>query len=368
MKKRIREKATPLLAALLLMFSLIPTAAFAAGGTTITVGSATEAIKPGGTFTIPVSIAENPGFTGAALTFSYDDHTLELTALDSEGALFDGGALENAPQNTMGYFGLTTARTGNGTLFNATFKVKSAAAEGDYQLSLGLTDGSADNFVNAEANAIPVTFAAGVVTVSKNGVATDAGLGSSSNPGTTGGNGSGGSNNGGSGANGNVSATNANGNGSDGPDGANNKGASSTNASITNNATTNGGTESGAGSGLPAANGPDADGDGLADADEANFGTDPNRADSDGDGYTDGEEVFAGSDPADKTITPGTVALASELGANDAGAKAGAFFGISFMALIPWLISGLALIAILIGMFLFLSDKKQRQQKEEVGT
>lgn len=41
----------------------------------------------------------------------------------------------------------------------------------------------------------------------------------------------------------------------------------------------------------------DSDGDGLADGDEVAAGTDPTQADSDGDGFTDGEEAFLGTDP-----------------------------------------------------------------------
>jgi Bacterial TSP3 repeat len=43
----------------------------------------------------------------------------------------------------------------------------------------------------------------------------------------------------------------------------------------------------------------DSDGDGLLDADEAAFGTDPGFADSDGDGWLDGDEVSIGTDPLD---------------------------------------------------------------------
>ncbi len=48
---------------------------------------------------------------------------------------------------------------------------------------------------------------------------------------------------------------------------------------------------------VPPPEGPDADGDLLADADEAAAGTDPNDPDSDGDGWLDGEEVWEGTDP-----------------------------------------------------------------------
>lgn len=41
----------------------------------------------------------------------------------------------------------------------------------------------------------------------------------------------------------------------------------------------------------------DADGDGLASAQEAQYGTDPENPDTDADGYTDGGEVAAGYDP-----------------------------------------------------------------------
>ncbi|MCP4809496.1 MAG: hypothetical protein GY913_02685 [Proteobacteria bacterium] len=44
----------------------------------------------------------------------------------------------------------------------------------------------------------------------------------------------------------------------------------------------------------------DTDGDGLDDFEEEAHGSDPNSADSDGDGYEDAWEVYEGSDPADE--------------------------------------------------------------------
>lgn len=49
---------------------------------------------------------------------------------------------------------------------------------------------------------------------------------------------------------------------------------------------------------------PDADGDGLSDADEDALGTDPTASDSDGDGFSDGEEVDQNTDPTDQASVP----------------------------------------------------------------
>jgi len=48
----------------------------------------------------------------------------------------------------------------------------------------------------------------------------------------------------------------------------------------------------------------DADGDGLTNFEEADWGTDPNNPDSDGDEWTDGEEVEQNTDPMDSDDKP----------------------------------------------------------------
>ena len=48
----------------------------------------------------------------------------------------------------------------------------------------------------------------------------------------------------------------------------------------------------------------DTDGDGLGDGDEVAIGTDPLDEDSDGDGYSDGEEFNQGVDPLDEDVHP----------------------------------------------------------------
>ena len=50
--------------------------------------------------------------------------------------------------------------------------------------------------------------------------------------------------------------------------------------------------------------GVDTDGDRLADADEAAWGTDPTNPDTDGDGYYDGDEVNLSTDPLDPASHP----------------------------------------------------------------
>lgn len=49
---------------------------------------------------------------------------------------------------------------------------------------------------------------------------------------------------------------------------------------------------------------PDADNDGLTDAEESRHGTDPQNADTDGDGKTDGSEINSGTDPLSSDSVP----------------------------------------------------------------
>lgn len=61
----------------------------------------------------------------------------------------------------------------------------------------------------------------------------------------------------------------------------------------------------GGGGGGPSAR--DSDGDGLTDAEEEFYGTDPNNPDTDGDGYSDYTEIKAGTDPLDSTSHPAAI-------------------------------------------------------------
>ena len=59
----------------------------------------------------------------------------------------------------------------------------------------------------------------------------------------------------------------------------------------------------------PSDAGLDADGDGLSNAQEYTYGTDPRDSDSDNDGYTDGFEVSSGSNPLDPGSVPQVVSV-----------------------------------------------------------
>ena len=66
-----------------------------------------------------------------------------------------------------------------------------------------------------------------------------------------------------------------------------------------------GGGGGGGGGGTSPPSARDTDGDGLTDAEEEFYGTDPNNPDTDGDGFSDFEEIVAGTDPLDPTNYPG---------------------------------------------------------------
>jgi hypothetical protein len=61
----------------------------------------------------------------------------------------------------------------------------------------------------------------------------------------------------------------------------------------------------------------DSDEDGLTDADEVGFGTDPDNPDSDNDGFTDGDEIAQGADPLSGDDHPYTGGYGSDTCRND---------------------------------------------------
>jgi hypothetical protein len=139
-----------------------PTVVFADGPATITVGSSGE-VSPGTEFTVPVNIAENPGFAAAAFSLTYDKNALELVSFSADG-LLKGGQIENLAEASVGYFAVDDLKD-NGLLFAATFRVKDTAATGTYDLQIGLRGGLEDNLVNSVAEPVAANFATGSVRV-----------------------------------------------------------------------------------------------------------------------------------------------------------------------------------------------------------
>jgi hypothetical protein len=128
---------------------------------------------PGAEFTVPVTIAANPGFMGASFTLGFDESALELTALSATGTAFEDYLFDvDLSRATVGFIGASGGGggqielvEGNGTLFNATFKVKEGAAPESYNITVGLTDDDALNFVDGDGDELAIEFSAGSVTI-----------------------------------------------------------------------------------------------------------------------------------------------------------------------------------------------------------
>ena len=131
----------------------------------VTVGSVTGTVEPDNTFTIPITIADNPGFAGAAFTLGFNSSALELISLNAETALLEGNLLSDVSAATVEYASDAGIVAGDGTLFFATFRVRTGAAAGTYPITIGLKDGNASNFVDNASAPLEVNFVAGSVSV-----------------------------------------------------------------------------------------------------------------------------------------------------------------------------------------------------------
>jgi hypothetical protein len=158
------------LAILIVSLTMAPLIAYAEGSAQIVVGSSGQ-VQAGEEFTLPVNIQDNPGIAGATFVIHYDGNALELTNITGEGGILGSGIIANVAEDTIGYLTFPGDNTKNGLLFNVTFKVRDAVESGDYEITVGLKDNLDKNLVNGEAQAVPVSFAAGMVAI--DGVASD---------------------------------------------------------------------------------------------------------------------------------------------------------------------------------------------------
>jgi hypothetical protein len=142
-----------------LMTLMLVTAANAAG-TSIVVSDVNA--KPGDEITVAVNIVGNTGFGAATFDIVYDSDALTLTAMSREGTLFGKGmGVENVAKNRINCAS-ATAITGDGVLFNLTFKVADNAPSGEYNVSISIS-----NFTDTNGTHLEPTIVAGTVTVHK---------------------------------------------------------------------------------------------------------------------------------------------------------------------------------------------------------
>ncbi|MBQ9867752.1 MAG: Ig-like domain-containing protein [Lachnospiraceae bacterium] len=116
---------------------------------------------------IPVSISGNPGIAGAAFTVKYDKTALTLDELKA-GTVFSSGTFSPKTDSALVqwyYAGEDSIKT-NGVMFTAVFTVNSSAAKGNYEVTVGLLNDDKANFTDHNGVEVPVSFAAGNVTVS----------------------------------------------------------------------------------------------------------------------------------------------------------------------------------------------------------
>ena len=147
------------------LLAVTPTSAFAADEAQITAGNSGE-VAPGEEFTVPVTLSNNPGFAGASLTINYDTGALELVAVDTASGIINDGAIVNLEGNIVGYLNVKGNNEENGVLFNLKFKVRENAPGGNFEVAIGLKDGTGENFVSYEAQVVPVSFTAGALSIS----------------------------------------------------------------------------------------------------------------------------------------------------------------------------------------------------------
>ena len=164
-----------LLALAMLLTSVLPSmSALAAGAAEVTlVSSAADALKPGDTFTVTPTIANNPGFAGATWKLEYDNTALELTGVTADGRkaghLFGYGTFVSNPAygNNNLVYANATLETENGALCELTFKVRDDAAAGDYTVNVAKSDADF-KFVALNSVNVDVNFTAANVKVAGN--------------------------------------------------------------------------------------------------------------------------------------------------------------------------------------------------------
>ena len=151
-----------------MMLSLLPTGTIAADAANVCVGGAN--VNAGETFSVDISIENNPGFANFQLKVVYDQSMLELKAIDdsSEDFILRSELVSN-PEEGILSTAAAKDNTKNGVIATLTFEAKSAA-KGKTTVSVQPVETEAAalknyGFSNAAKSEVPVTFVPGTVTV-----------------------------------------------------------------------------------------------------------------------------------------------------------------------------------------------------------
>lgn len=140
------KKLLSLLLAVMMLLGMMQTVAFAGvdvvpSNAVITLTpSKTESLKPGDTFTVDVTLANNPGYISAAFNIVFDKTALtatEFTVARGDSFSFGNYATNlNKDYGAFITFASATADTYDGKLFSMSFKVNDDATAGNYSISI----------------------------------------------------------------------------------------------------------------------------------------------------------------------------------------------------------------------------------------
>lgn len=151
-----------------MMLSLLPTGTIAADAANVCVGGAN--VNAGETFSVDISIENNPGFANFQLKVVYDQSMLELKAIDDSSDDFIlRSELVSNPEEGILSTAAAKDNTKNGVIATLTFEAKSAA-KGKTTVSVQPVETEAAalknyGFSNAAKSEVPVTFVPGTITV-----------------------------------------------------------------------------------------------------------------------------------------------------------------------------------------------------------
>ena len=164
---RMKKRIVSVLLSLMLILTLVPLIASAAGAISFTVGNVTQELSAGDEVTVPINVTSNPGYILGGVTLGWDSEALELKNVIYNAELAPKG--QSGPITNSGTyiidFGSDAAMedfTGTGTFFTLTFEITDRATAGDYAITLNDSPGG---FTNNALTTVSATYTPGTVTL-----------------------------------------------------------------------------------------------------------------------------------------------------------------------------------------------------------